>query len=684
MKTWKALAAAAALLLSMAANAGELAVKSYAQGEFSYATGPAPAFAKVRDIPATWNAPSASLPGNWRNWVNDTQIDRSGKVRMGYYDRSYEARSNELVGSAAKFQIQFNPLYQKLTIHRVELRREGKWSERFDATRVSLARREERFEQNMADGMVTAMILLADVRAGDVVRIAYSIEGSNPILAGSEADLMYLAWVDPTLERHVRLLYPAGSEPQVRRAGGVAPKPQRVGDHVEVLVDLRDVASSPDEGGYPTWYERLPLLEVAPQRTWTDVVAWALPLYPEAKLPPELEARVAEWSKIADPHARAFEALRTVQRDVRYFGTEMGDNTHRPAAPADTWEHRYGDCKDKAYLLATLLHRLGIEAEPALVSLDEGKGIGARLPSAAAFDHVIVRARIEGKPFWLDGTLSEQHGDLRKLDVRDYGLALPVVAGSKELVPVLPPDGVANNTIVLVESFAPDASGDSIDLRVETTYTGLRAESMRYRLNAKGIDELGRDYSNFYQKRYSELEVAEPIQIDDNANAGNITTREHYRLKNAWVRKLGSQRQLDIYADALSGDATLPSTMERKGPLGLARRSSLEHKVVLEVPKGWSLPDTPSSQKFGTAEFSYVRSASASGNRLELKHRLEVLADNVSTEHMQAYLREMRQVRDDMDMRLTMQASGDAVEAERSQRLQQLLRDAAQEGQGTK
>ena len=79
-----------------------------------------------------------------------------------------------------------------------------------------------------------------------------------------------------------------------------------------------------------------------------------------------------------------------------------------------------------------------------------------------------------------------------------------------------------------------------------------------------------------------------------------------------------------------------------------------------------------------------MRSANASGNRLELSHQLEVFDDNVSTEHMQAYLREMRQVRDDMDMRLTMQASGDAVEAERSQRLQQLLRDAAQEGQGTK
>ena len=64
MKTWQLLAALGALLLSLVANAGELAAKSYTQGEFSYATGPAPAFVKVRNLPATWDAPSASLPGN--------------------------------------------------------------------------------------------------------------------------------------------------------------------------------------------------------------------------------------------------------------------------------------------------------------------------------------------------------------------------------------------------------------------------------------------------------------------------------------------------------------------------------------------------------------------------------------------------------------------------------------------
>jgi transglutaminase-like putative cysteine protease len=197
------------------------------------------------------------------------------------------------------------------------------------------------------------------------------------------------------------------------------------------------IAAVRNEGSYPNWYFPFPFLQLAPERTWADVVGWALPLYPDpGPLPAELEARLVEWNKIADPAARAFAVLRTVQRDVRYFGTELGENTHRPALPGVTWERRYGDCKDKAFLTATLLRRLGIEAEPALVSLHRGKGLQQLLSSGADFDHVIVRARIAGTSFWLDATLAEQHGSLAANDVHDYGVALPVRAGVDALVPV--------------------------------------------------------------------------------------------------------------------------------------------------------------------------------------------------------------------------------------------------------
>ena len=63
-----------------------------------------------------------------------------------------------------------------------------------------------------------------------------------------------------------------------------------------------------------------------------------------------------------------------------------------------TWNRRYGDCKDKAYLLSKILARLDIAASPALVSTTRGSATRDVVPTAAAFNHVIVRALIDGRP----------------------------------------------------------------------------------------------------------------------------------------------------------------------------------------------------------------------------------------------------------------------------------------------
>ena len=45
----------------------------------------------------------------------------------------------------------------------------------------------------------------------------------------------------------------------------------------------------------------------------------------------------------------------TVTVDKGYFSVLLGDSSHRPTPPVETWARRYGDCKDKAWLLANKL-----------------------------------------------------------------------------------------------------------------------------------------------------------------------------------------------------------------------------------------------------------------------------------------------------------------------------------------
>jgi tetratricopeptide (TPR) repeat protein len=109
-----------------------------------------------------------------------------------------------------------------------------------------------------------------------------------------------------------------------------------------------------------------------------------------------------------------------------------------PAKADLTWSRRFGDCKGKTVLLLALLHELGVEAQPALVNTVAGDGLDERLPMLAAFDHVMVRATIGGKVYWLDGT---RLGDraLDDIPIPDVRWALPVQSAGARLEKVEPP-----------------------------------------------------------------------------------------------------------------------------------------------------------------------------------------------------------------------------------------------------
>ena len=72
--------------------------------------------------------------------------------------------------------------------------------------------------------------------------------------------------------------------------------------------------------------------------------------------------------------------------------------------------------------------------------------------------------------------MTQQGGDPRDSDLSDYGLVLPVVAGTTALAKIDAPME-ANGGVTAVERFAPQDKDGSVRYDVETTYTGASASS---------------------------------------------------------------------------------------------------------------------------------------------------------------------------------------------------------------
>lgn len=666
--------AALLLALPVGVRAGNV---EHVRGEYRFSTGDVPAFVVQQDVAAAWPAAAPGADGApWRVWHYDRQIDRRGERDHAFHDYAYEARSSTLLGEAGKFEVSFSPAFQRLVVHGVDLRRGGRWQSRLQPERITLARRESEFEADTSNGVVSALIVLDDVRPDDVIRLRYSVIGSNPIMAGLLADGGVFAWSHPLLHARLRVLYPPGTRTLQRHGAGLAsPRITTKSDATEVVYAAdraAPIASQPDQ---PTWYRPRPWALSAVERPWKDVVDWALPLYPAATLSPELDALVASWRALPTPERRMQAALRAVQDEVRYFGVQMGDSTHRPAPPSTTWQRRYGDCKDKSYLLATVLQAMGFDAVPALVSNEMGRGVAEEPPAASAFDHVIVQVRLQdGRTLWMDPTRTQAGGAAGAADLSALGRALPVRAQADALVVIDPPAHLVR-AMKVDERLVPESQGDAVRMDISTRYEGDLADYARGRMVSEPASERSRRYADYYRKRFGELAVLEEPRVDDDREANVLVVREAYRLQSPW-RGTGGARYIDTYGEAMSDRAQVPATPAGRGPVQLGTPSQYEHRTEVRAPAGWSPETATQTRRHDGDAYRYERTIKTTGVQVVVVHRLDVAQRDVTEAEAPRHAAVVREINDSLNARLFFDKPATDQRQQRDARLKALLSGA--------
>src|SRR5262249_38902081 len=147
-------------------------------------------------------------------------------------------------------------------------------------------------------------------------------------------------------------------------------------------------------------------MEVSSISAWQDIATWFQGLEkPQAEPNEAIRETVKQLTadkKTDEEKARAI--YDWVANRVRYVGVEIGMSAFRPHAAADVHKNLYGDCKDKATLLISMLGLAGIKAHPVLLKAEERRPVSQGLPSLNAFNHCIALADVGGKEVWLDAT----------------------------------------------------------------------------------------------------------------------------------------------------------------------------------------------------------------------------------------------------------------------------------------
>lgn len=124
---------------------------------------------------------------------------------------------------------------------------------------------------------------------------------------------------------------------------------------------------------------------------WRELGAWYLGLTRgRREATDDIKHKVAELTAGAATPLQKIQALaHFVQTDIRYVAIELGIGGQQPHPAADVFSHRYGDCKDKATLLSTMLKEIGVESYYVLINTARGS-VTASTPPNLEFNHAIL------------------------------------------------------------------------------------------------------------------------------------------------------------------------------------------------------------------------------------------------------------------------------------------------------
>ena len=246
--------------------------------------------------------------------------------------------------------------------------------------------------------------------------------------------------------------------------------------------------------------------------------------------------------RITEGKQTDFERVRAIYdwvvENTRYVALEFGVYGYKPHRAVQTVTRGWGDCKDKAAVIVTLLKTLGIDASMVIVRTRLRGDFHSKIASLAPFDHAI--AYVPSLNLYLDGT-AEGTG-IGEFPVMDRGaMALRLQDGNAKLVH-LPIHGTDPDLVERTVTSQLDAGGGG-SIEVHTSVQGETAPEWRHTYEAEATRrdrvaaELGAEFPGFLlQPGPTGLvtsgldDIDEPVKMVMRGHAPRLARREGARL----------------------------------------------------------------------------------------------------------------------------------------------------------
>lgn len=380
--------------------------------------------------------------------------------------------------------------------------------------------------------------------------------------------------------------------------------------------------------------------------SWDDIAAWYTTLTANSRTTsPALQQKVSELtSGVTDPLAQMKILTSYMQRNIRYVAIEIGIGGFQPHPAADVFAHQYGDCKDKATLLGTMLKQVGIDSYYVLIDTDRGV-VNPKFPSTD-FNHAILAIKLPdsvpdtglsavykssrfGRLLFFDPTNEYVPlGSLPYYLQSNYGLVITPNGGELAFLPLATP--AANRLLRTAELNLTSAGNLTGEVR-ELRFGGSAVDSRERFLRVKPTDRQ-KVFENFLGKSLSSFSLT-------GASVGNLDkydenlTLSYNFTSDGYAKPAGDLLILRPRVVGAQGTNIL-SGKARKYPVEFEQALRQDDIFDITLPAGYVVDELPKAVQFQCPYASYKSEVVVNGNVLRYKRTYEITDILVPTQHL--------------------------------------------------
>jgi hypothetical protein len=463
----------------------------------------------------------------------------------------------------------------------------------------------------------------------------------------------------PTLQSRYSLTLPSGWS-----ATSVTFNHEKIEPNVSgssYVWELHDLAPIKSEPASPELYNLAPQIAINYSlsdsgvsagsknfETWIQVSRWATELHDPQAIPDEsIAAKARELTANSKTELDRIKAIGHFVQNLQYISIDIGigrGNGYRPHAASQVLSKAYGDCKDKANLMRSMLRAININSYPVAIYSGDSNHVREGWPSPDQFNHCIIAVKVSDDTLGATIIRSDKLGRLLIFDATDpntpvgdfpeheqgsFALLIAGEAGQLLRMPILP----------------SEASSYDRQANIVLTPEGSITATVRERANGQAAADFRRQFRGLSSAQYLKMieswvsrgaTGAKVSRVDpkDNNEGGRFDLDVDFSAIN--YAQLMQNRLLVFKPAIVSRQESLSLTEPtRKHPVVLESRAFSE-TVRVKLPAGFEVDELPDPLKLDASFGSYNTTYAVKDGELVFTRTLAQRAGTIPAAQYQA------------------------------------------------